>query len=136
MNIEVIRVAHTGDATIGKMYIDNIDTCYTLEDVVRPKGEKVYGKTAIPEGRYRVDVTMSARFKTELPILLDVPNFTGIRIHAGNTAEDTHGCILVGMEQRGATIIRSRAAMDVVLAKIRYAIEQGEEVWLSVVSVK
>lgn len=135
MKIEVIRVFTANDATVGKMYIDGIDTCYTLEDVVRPLGEKVYGKTAIPAGRYRVDVTPSARFKRDLPILLDVPNFTGVRIHAGNSAEDTHGCILVGLEQHGDTISRSRDAMDIVFAQIRDAVKRGEEVWIELSDV-
>lgn len=136
MEINLYRAVLTSNSTIGKLYIDDVDTCYTLEDRIRPNGEKVYGETAIPAGRYRVDVTMSARFKCELPILLDVPNFTGIRIHAGNTAEDTHGCILVGLEQRRDSIQRSREAMDTVLTKIRNAIEQGEEVWITVASIK
>ncbi len=135
MKIELIRVMTANDATIGKMYIDGIDTCYTLEDIIRPEGEKVYGKTAIPHGRYRVDVTPSARFKRDLPILLDVPNFTGVRIHAGNTAEDTHGCILVGLEQKGAAIQRSREAMDVVFPQIRNAVQRGEEVWIEISNV-
>ena len=135
MKIEVIRVFTANDATVGKMYIDGIDTCYTLEDVVRPLGEKVYGKTAISAGRYRVDVTPSARFKRDLPILLDVPNFTGVRIHAGNSAEDTHGCILVGLEQHGDTISRSRAAMDIVFPQIRDAVKRGEEVWIELSDV-
>lgn len=132
MKIELIRVTAVANATIGKLYIDGVDTCYTLEDRVRPDGEKVYGQTAIPTGRYRVDVTMSARFKKMLPILLDVPNFSGIRIHAGNTVADTHGCPLVGMEQAGQTITRSREAMGIVLPAIQAALRRGEEVWIEI----
>lgn len=134
MKIEVIRVMSAGDATIGKMYIDGIDTCYTLEDIVRPNGEKIYGHTAIPAGEYRVDITHSARFKRDLPILLDVPNFTGVRIHPGNTAEDTHGCILVGLEQQGASIIRSREAFATVFTKLRDALLDGEKVTIEIKS--
>lgn len=134
MKIEVIRVMSAGDATIGKMYIDGIDTCYTLEDIVRPNGEKIYGHTAIPAGEYRVDITPSARFKRDLPILLDVPNFTGVRIHPGNTAEDTHGCILVGLEQQGASIIRSREAFATVFTKLRDALLDGEKVTIEIKS--
>lgn len=135
MKIEVIRIFTANDTTIGKMFIDGIDTCYTLEDIIRPDGEKVYGKTAIPAGRYRVDVTPSARFKRDLPILLDVPNFTGVRIHAGNSAEDTHGCILVGLTQEGDRITRSRDAMAVVFPQIRDAVQRGEEVWIEISNV-
>ena len=93
MLIEVIRTTCGAHCTLGKMYIDGVDMCYTLEDVVRE--EKVYGETAIPAGRYRVDVTYSNRFQCDMPLVLDVPNFEGIRIHPGNTDKDTHGCILV-----------------------------------------
>ena len=132
MKIEVIRATCGATCTIGKMYIDGVDTCYTLEDVVRPDGEKIYGETAIPYGRYRVVVTPSARFGRDLPLLLDVPNFTGVRIHPGNTAADTHGCILVGMESSGTSILNSRVAFHTVFSQIQEGIARGEEVWLDI----
>lgn len=132
MLIEVIRASCGATCTIGKMYLDGVDTCYTLEDVVRE--EKVYGETAIPAGRYRVLVTRSNRFQRDLPLLVDVPNFEGVRIHPGNTDKDTHGCILVGthVSPNGNAITESRAAFDRVFPQIRDAIERGEEVWLEV----
>ena len=66
--------------------------------------------TAIPEGTYKVEITWSAKFSQLMPILLNVPNFTGIRIHWGNTAEDTAGCLLVGLERQQDRILRSREA--------------------------
>lgn len=132
MLIEVIRVMCGKDSTIGKMYIDGVEECYTLEDVVRPDGEKVYGETAIPTGRYRVVITRSNRFGVDMPLVLDVPNFSGIRIHPGNTAKDTHGCILVGLSQGGNSIGASRLAYDSVFFKIGNAISNGGEVWLEV----
>lgn len=132
MLIEVIRVMCGKDCTIGKMYIDGVDECYTLEDVVRPDGVKVYGETAIPAGRYRVVVTRSNRFQCDLPLVLDVPNFEGIRIHPGNTSADTHGCILVGLEQRENTLLGSRLAFNSVFHKIGNAISNGGEVWLEI----
>lgn len=132
MLIQVVRMTCGKTCTIGKLYIDGVDMCYTLEDIVRE--EKVYGETAIPAGRYRVDITWSNRFQRDLPLLVDVPNFTGVRIHPGNTDKDTHGCILVGthVSPNGDAITESRAAFDRVFSEIRDAIEQGEEVWIEV----
>lgn len=132
MEIEVIRTTCGATCTLGKMYIDGEDVCYTLEDVVRE--EKVYGETAIPYGRYRVVVTFSNRFQRDMPLLLDVPDFSGIRIHPGNTDKDTSGCILVGtgVAADGRSITASRAAYERVFERIRAAIGDGEEVWLTV----
>jgi hypothetical protein len=114
MNIQVIRETFTDKSTIGKMYIGGRFFCYTLEDVDRDKNkdgdlndageQKVYGKTAIPKGVYPVTLTMSNRFKIVMPLLNNVPGFEGIRIHNGNTSEDTHGCVLVG-ESKGKDFI-------------------------------
>lgn len=133
MNIEVVRPQVCGQTcTIGEMLINGERKCFTLEDVVRPDGEKVYGETAIPTGRYRVDITFSNRFQRDMPLLLSVPNFEGIRIHPGNTAVDTHGCILVGMDRSGDSILNSRVAYTLVFADIRDALDRGEEVWCEV----
>jgi hypothetical protein len=132
MNIELIRAMCGAVCTIGKLYVDGVDTCYTLEDVVRPDGEKVYGETAIPYGRYRVVVTFSNRFQRHLPLLVDVPNFKGVRIHPGNTAANTEGCILVGLERDGNSVIRSREAFNPLFADIRDAFGRGEDIWLEV----
>jgi hypothetical protein len=80
---------------IGDLFIDGEFFCYTLEDEIRPEGVKVYGATCIDAGRYKVILTKSNRFKRIMPLLLNVPNFEGIRIHGGNTSKDTHGCPLV-----------------------------------------
>lgn len=107
------------DYTIGKLYLDDKYYCDTLEDTVRDltKEKKVFGKTAIPEGTYRVVVTHSPRFKRELPLLLDVPHFVGIRIHRGNDNSHTHGCILVGENKVKGKVINS-AKYEIDLTKL------------------
>lgn len=133
MKIEVIRPETCGTTcTIGEMFINGEFKCYTLEDVVRPDGEKIYGETAIPTGNYRVTITHSNRFGRDLPLVNDVPNFSGIRIHPGNTAADTHGCILVGLSKSENFIGQSRLAFEGIFAQIRDAIEHGEEVTIEV----
>lgn len=142
MEILLKRERSRGNATIGLLFVDGKHTCNTLEDVVRadpdpstPQNEgKVYGETAIPAGRYRVGVTMSQRFQRPLPLLYDVPGFEGIRIHPGNKAVDTHGCILPGMmaANDGQSVSESRVAFGVVFDKINDALQDGQEVWITI----
>lgn len=112
MKLTVNRFFKGKEYTIGKLYIDGKYFCDTLEDVVRPAGQKVYGKTAIPYGTYKCVLSKSTRFKKVLPELLNVPMFSGVRIHSGNTHEDTEGCLLVGENKVKGKVINSRATMD------------------------
>lgn len=111
MIVKVVRTFKGAEYTIGKLYIDNQYFCDTLEDTVRKDGEKVYGQTAIPAGMYRVKKTFSPRFKKVLPEILEVPNFSGVRIHAGNTAKDTEGCVLLGLNKTKGAVINSQNAV-------------------------
>ncbi len=111
MKIEVKRIFCGTDYTIGKLYIDGAYFCDTLEDVVRPAGQKIAGKTAIPSGTYKVKKTMSPRFKSVLPEILNVPGFTGVRIHSGNTADDTAGCLLLGLNKAKGKVLCSKNTM-------------------------
>jgi hypothetical protein len=106
--------------------------CFTLEDVVRP--EKIAGETAIPAGTYEVEITPSKRFKRDLPLVMNVPGFEGIRIHPGNTAEDTEGCILVGTSKMPDSVGGSRKAFEVLFAKIRDALDAEELVTLEIMA--
>lgn len=96
MYIIVNRIFKASTYTIGELSVNNKYLCDTLEDRVRPTGEKVYGETAIPSGTYTVTLSYSNRFKKIMPEILNVPNFSGIRIHCGNSSKDTEGCLLVG----------------------------------------
>jgi hypothetical protein len=94
MKLTLHRNSGTVDYTAGKLFVEGEFFCYTLED--QERDVKVYGKTAIPKGTYRIVLNWSPRFKRILPLLIGVPDFTGIRIHPGNKASHTEGCILVG----------------------------------------
>jgi hypothetical protein len=121
MLIEVKRFEFKDTHTVGKMYVDGIYECYTLEDVVR-NGSKVIGKTAIPTGEYKVIIDRSVRFKQDMPHILDVPNFTGIRIHSGNTSAHTDGCILLGTTWTGGDFIgNSKLAYNKFFKKLQQA---------------
>ena len=111
MIIKIVRTFKGAEYTIGKLYIDGAYFCDTLEDTVRTKGEKVYGRTAIPSGMYRVKKTYSPRFKKVLPEILEVEGFSGVRIHAGNTAKDTEGCVLLGLNKTKGAVINSQNAL-------------------------
>lgn len=133
MKLTVVRECGAS-CTIGTLLIDGVFECYTLEDVVRPDGEpKVFGETAIPAGEYDVTITFSPHFQRDLPLLHAVPSFEGVRIHPGNTAADTEGCLLVGESRDAESIHNSRAAFDALYPKIRDAIERGEKVTIAYV---
>lgn len=116
MKVEVKRTFKGTEYTIGKLYIDGHYLCDTLEDTVR-NGVKIAGKTAIPAGTYKVKKTMSPRFKKILPEILNVPGFTGVRIHAGNTAIDTDGCLLLGLNKKKGQVLESQTTMAFFMAR-------------------
>lgn len=139
----LIRHLPMPDCTIGRLSVDGVAFCDTLEDVVREvDGEpvenwKIPGETAIPYGTYKVVVNYSARFKRDMPLLVGVPGFEGIRIHPGNTDHDTEGCILVGSWVGGEKIVNSRVSFDALMdmmdvaeaakREIVITIQKGEE---------
>jgi hypothetical protein len=128
------RLQQDADCTIGSLSIeDEGHFCWTLEDPVRPDRVKIHGETAIPVGHYTVDITMSPRFKRPLPLLISVPMFSGIRIHPGNNAGDTEGCILVGMDRYAKSIGRSRVAFDALFARLQKAHKVGIPITIDIV---
>lgn len=132
MELTLVRDVCGTECTLGKLFVDGKFGCYTVEDVVRPDGTKIPGKTAIPGGRYRVVVTRSPRFGRDLPLLEKVPNFEGVRIHPGNTADDTEGCIIPGRVRTARGVAESRLAFNELFAALKAEIARRRDIWLSV----
>ena len=117
MKIKVDRIYKGESYTIGKMYLNGEYFCDTLEDAIRPV--KIPNETAIPAGIYKVEVIYSPRFKRNLPLLVDVPNYTGIRIHNGSNKDHTSGCILVGFNTAKGKLTNSRKTSDQLTEKLK-----------------
>lgn len=139
MEIKLIRESFGDTFTEGKLLIDNVFECYTVEDTDRKMEEdltrKVNGKTAIPKGEYEVVLSMSNRFQKILPEVLNVPGFAGIRIHSGNSSVDTEGCIILGSINNKVDddwIGGSKIALTQFMAKLETAKENNEKVYIEI----
>ena len=153
MELILKRIAKKDSYTIGKLYIGEEYFCDTLEPTWRNllgielppsmesrhlgrssgvKARKETGKTAIPEGRYPLVMTKSVRFKKWLPLLLGVPGFSGVRIHAGNTAKDTQGCILVGENRKVGMVVNSRLCLHHLIERFTKARDKDEAVFITI----
>ena len=143
MRILLQRHALKAGYTIGRMEINGLYFCDTLEDTDRGLREsmtedeiaalKVKGATAIPTGTYRIDMqTRSPRFGRVLPRLVSVKGYAGVLIHSGNTADDTEGCILVGENRERGKVLNSRATLEHLLVFLREAQAEGEEIELTI----
>lgn len=145
MKLELKRIFKGETYTIGKLYIDGIYFCDTLEDVVRDIktiDDKIYAKTAIPEGEYDIDMsTISPKYsirksyqwcRGRLPRLKNVPFFEGILIHSGNTAEDSAGCILVGQNKVKGKVINSMDTLKKLWARLNVAYELSENIRIEI----
>lgn len=126
MTITVNRKYFTDKETIGELYINDKFFCYTLEDEIREI--KVAKETAIPYGTYPVKITYSNKFGKLMPIIENVPNFEGIRIHVGNTEKDTDGCLLVGFNRTENSITQSTLAYNALYTVINNELKAGNEV--------
>lgn len=133
MELLLTRTHKLPQATTGILSNGGQFLCFICEDTVREPGVKVPGATAIPTGRYEIAVTFSARFQKPLPLLLNVPNFEGVRIHPGNTAADTEGCLLPGKyrDVNAGTVSLSVAAFTELFDRIKTALET-EKVFITI----
>jgi hypothetical protein len=137
MEITLSRKTNEQDASLGFMAVDGKFFCFTLEDLVRDLKEdgsgKLYGKTAIPAGRYKLTITMSPKFGKPMILVNDVLWFTGIRIHSGNDSEDTDGCVLVGLSVDAPNHIHGGSVVLPQLFDIvKKELDAGNEVWFTV----
>lgn len=135
MVLELVRRKFTDKSTIGDLFLNGVWQCYTLEDCYRP-GDiwkvKVAGETCIPEGKYDLTLDFSERFQRIMPHILNVPNFEGIRMHAGNTNADTEGCILVAMQEGEDEVMLSRKAFDALMPRLQLAFDNKEHILIEI----
>lgn len=132
MEILVKRLHYTKHSTISNVYFDGKLVCNLLEDVVRSPGVKVQDQTAIPAGRYRLIINVSPRFQRRLPRLLDVPGFSGILWHTGNSNRDSSGCGIVGIYDPATPdwVSSSRVTFARIFERLEAAVAAGE-VWVT-----
>lgn len=140
MNLQLKRKEVNPERTHGQLFIDGVYFCDTLEDTDRGlsatdsmediQKRKVFGKTAIPKGKYTVVISYSPRFNRLLPLLLNVPGYLGIRIHPGNTEADTHGCLLVGRRVNDK-VLYSRGTFDKLFSRLTKAMK-GEAITIEI----
>lgn len=132
MNLKLVRIAFRETYTIGKLYVDGKYFCDVIEDKDRGLDDsmsvadillkKKYGETAIPTGKYKVEMTYSPKYKRIMPLIQGVKGYSGIRIHSGNTAKDTLGCLLVGKNTKVGMVTDSRNTYQKL-----FAILQGQK---------
>ena len=143
MNLFLDRIYRTEKSTIGKLYVDGTFQCFILEDADRGlkqnqmaleeiQKRKLKGVTCIPSGNYDIIINMSTRFKRLLPLLVNVPGYSGIRIHPGNTAENTEGCLLPGEGRAADAVINSRKAFDALFTRMQLAFDSGEKITIEI----
>lgn len=142
MLITIDRAWKRESYTMSRLFVDGENFCNALEDTDRGLyqglcreyvlAKKVKGATAIPRGTYNVIYTYSPRFKRKLPLIENVTGYEGVRIHPGNTAKDTEGCILVGQNLKVGMVLNSREWTEKLITKMQTAWSKGEKVKLKI----
>jgi len=138
MKLLLKRTEFTDTYTSGELFINDVYFCDTLEDRTRdlnmdgdlndPNEGKIYGETSIPYGTYTVLLTHSPKFKTLLPLLLNVKHFKGIRIHAGNDPIHTHGCILLAETVKNGKGYRSKIKVNELVQRMKASKQEEFEI--------
>lgn len=128
MRITLVRIANRPTYCIGKLYVDGKYFCDTIEDTDRGLDDlmdvneilarKIKGETAIPTGIYEVTITYSPKYKKMMPLVNNVKGYSGIRIHSGNTAKDTEGCLIVGKNNEVGKVLESRATYNALYKRL------------------
>lgn len=153
MRLRIDRRWRMDTYTIGILYVDGVRFCETLEDrdrgltkmdsIEQIRSLKAYGETAVPIGTYRISMSvLSPKFSSvawykrltggKMPRLLDVPGFEGVLIHPGNTALDTHGCILVGRNTKAGQLTESHATFEILYKRMKAAADKGENITIEI----
>ena len=128
MKLKIVRDTLLPNVTLGKLYIDGIFECHTLEDCDRrleTSGVKIPKETAVPRGTYPVTIDFSVRFQKRMIHILNVPQVEGIRMHAGNSETDSEGCILLGLGRSCNRLLNSRHAVDAVFVKLTLTADES-----------
>lgn len=142
MNLTLKRLNLTPNYTEGELYVNGVYFCKTLEDTNRDLNKngqfdnnekKVYGETCIPYGKYKVILSYSPKFKRELPEILEVPDFQGIRIHRGNKISDTLGCVLCGEKVKNGYLSNSTPYEIKLVELFKQAKSRNEESFLEII---
>ena len=142
MNLTLKRLNLTPNYTEGELYVNGVYFCKTLEDTNRDLNKngqfdnnekKVYGETCIPYGKYKVILSYSSKFKRELPEILKVPNFQGIRIHRGNKISDTLGCVLCGEKVKNGYLSNSTPYEIKLVELFKQAKSRNEESFIEII---
>lgn len=130
MKLLLLRETFSPISTLGTLYANGVKIGYTCEDRDRKLEEvpaaKIHGQTAIPRGKYRVVLSFSNRFQKIMPEILTVPGFSGVRIHGGNTAEDTEGCPLLGSIKTREGVRSCKEVNALLIATLQQAESEGE----------
>lgn len=143
LHLTLIRKWKNADYTIGQLYAGGRLICNTVEDADRGlnmhmseaeiKKIKIHSETAIPTGTYKLAVTMSPKFGRKLIEVLNVPGYLGIRVHKGNSAKDSAGCVIPGNNTEKGKVTNSTKYEELLTSMVDSAIKNGEDAYLTII---